>query len=186
MPFSVTSESIAWTPLTWHKGKAALCSSLSASSQRYPSRSHFLLREAIWGREGPAWRMPSPYSCLKDGSWCPSAGGIDPLVRGLLAKKAKLVHQDKMMTGELRNMLFQPNHTIHGFDLAAINIQRSRDHGQPGEWVWTLTWSGELLATFWGSWTLSSGTPRSQSLLKLEACLFHKHKTSRKRSLLFS
>lgn len=69
-------------------------------------------------------------------SWCPSAGGIDPLVRGLLAKKAKLAHQDKMMTGELRNMLFQPNHTIHGFDLAAINIQRCRDHGQPGECVW--------------------------------------------------
>lgn len=63
-------------------------------------------------------------------------GGIDPLVRGLLAKKAKLVHQDKMMTGELRNMLFQPNHTIHGFDLAAINIQRSRDHGQPGYNSW--------------------------------------------------
>ncbi|XP_037057077.1 lactoperoxidase-like [Peromyscus leucopus] len=68
-------------------------------------------------------------------------GGIDPLVRGLLAKKAKLVRQDKMMTGELRNMLFQPNHTIHGsavgrFDLAAINIQRSRDHGQPGYNSW--------------------------------------------------
>ncbi|KAL6078006.1 hypothetical protein STEG23_027985 [Scotinomys teguina] len=55
---------------------------------------------------------------------------------GLLAKKAKLMHQHKMMTGELRNMLFQPNHTIHGFDLAAINIQRCRDHGQPGYNSW--------------------------------------------------
>ncbi|XP_008840926.1 lactoperoxidase [Nannospalax galili] len=63
-------------------------------------------------------------------------GGIDPLVRGLLAKKAKLMRQNKMMTGELRNKLFQPNHTIHGFDLAAINIQRSRDHGQPGYNSW--------------------------------------------------
>lgn len=92
--------------------------------------------------------MPSPYSDLKNGFWCPFAGGIDPLVRGLLAKKAKLSHQDKMMTGELRNMLFQPNHTIHGFDLAAINIQRTRDHGQPGEWVWGLSWSGELSGYF--------------------------------------
>ncbi|XP_008145949.2 lactoperoxidase isoform X1 [Eptesicus fuscus] len=63
-------------------------------------------------------------------------GGIDPLVRGLLAKKSKLTKQDKMMTGELRNKLFQPTHKIHGFDLAAINIQRGRDHGMPGYNSW--------------------------------------------------
>ncbi|XP_055112574.2 lactoperoxidase isoform X1 [Symphalangus syndactylus] len=63
-------------------------------------------------------------------------GGIDPLVRGLLAKQSKLMKQNKMMTGELRNKLFQPTHRIHGFDLAAINIQRCRDHGQPGYNSW--------------------------------------------------
>ncbi|XP_077021024.1 lactoperoxidase isoform X2 [Tamandua tetradactyla] len=63
-------------------------------------------------------------------------GGIDPLVRGLLAKRSKLMSQNKMMTGELRNKLFQPTHKIHGFDLAAINIQRTRDHGQPGYNSW--------------------------------------------------
>lgn len=63
-------------------------------------------------------------------------GGIDPLVRGLLAKKSKLINQNKMMTGELRNKLFQPTHKIHGFDLAAINIQRGRDHGMPGYNSW--------------------------------------------------
>lgn len=70
-----------------------------------------------------SWRM------VKD-------GGIDPLVRGLLAKKSKLMKQNKMMTGELRNKLFQPTHKIHGFDLAAINIQRGRDHGMPGYNSW--------------------------------------------------
>ncbi|XP_037348360.1 lactoperoxidase [Talpa occidentalis] len=63
-------------------------------------------------------------------------GGIDPLVRGLLAKKSKLINQNKMMTGEVRNKLFQPTHRIHGFDLAAINIQRCRDHGMPGYNSW--------------------------------------------------
>ncbi|XP_045841421.1 lactoperoxidase [Meles meles] len=63
-------------------------------------------------------------------------GGIDPLVRGLLAKKSKLLDQNKMMTRELRNKLFQPTHKIHGFDLAAINIQRGRDHGMPGYNSW--------------------------------------------------
>lgn len=78
----------------------------------------------------------SPLShILRIASGPPFAGGLDPFVRGLLASKAKLMDQNKMMTGELRNKLFQPTHRIHGFDLAAINIQRGRDHGQPGEWA---------------------------------------------------
>ncbi|XP_045692061.1 LOW QUALITY PROTEIN: lactoperoxidase [Phyllostomus hastatus] len=63
-------------------------------------------------------------------------GGTDPLVRGLLVNNSKLMKQNKMMTGELRNKLFQPTQTIHGFDLAAINIQRCRDHGMPGYNSW--------------------------------------------------
>ncbi|XP_005350554.1 lactoperoxidase [Microtus ochrogaster] len=85
-------------------------------------------------------------------------GGIDPLVRGLLAKKAKLAHQDRMMTGELRNMLFQQTHTIHGFDLAAINIQRCRDHGQPG----------------YNSWRAFCGLSQPKTLQELSAVLQNK------------
>uniref|UniRef100_A0A8C3YN05 Lactoperoxidase n=1 Tax=Catagonus wagneri TaxID=51154 RepID=A0A8C3YN05_9CETA len=82
-------------------------------------------------------------------------GGIDPLVRGLLAKKSKLMNQNKMMTGELRNKLFQPTHKIHGFDLAAINIQRGRDHGMPG----------------YNSWRGFCGLSRPQTLEELRAVL---------------
>ncbi|XP_012664219.1 lactoperoxidase isoform X1 [Otolemur garnettii] len=85
-------------------------------------------------------------------------GGLDPLVRGLLAKKAKLVKQNKMMTGELRNKLFQPTHKIHGFDLAAINIQRGRDHGQPG----------------YNSWRRFCGLSRPQTLEEMTAVLKNK------------
>lgn len=88
--------------------------------------------------------LPRP----QDGLWVSFAGGIDPLVRGLLAKKSKLLNQNKMMTRELRNKLFQPTHKIHGFDLAAINIQRCRDHGMPGEWAWGPAWPRELFLTF--------------------------------------
>lgn len=103
--------------------------------------------------------MASPYPPPQDGLWVSLAGGIDPLIRGLLAKNSKLISQNKMMTRELRNKLFQPTHKIHGFDLAAINIQRCRDHGMPGERACRPAWLRELLVTFWGSWGLSSITP---------------------------
>ncbi|XP_044141706.1 myeloperoxidase-like [Bufo gargarizans] len=62
-------------------------------------------------------------------------GGIDPLLRGMIANKAKLNCQDKMVVDELRERLFEMiNHT--GLDLAALNIQRGRDHGLPGYNAW--------------------------------------------------
>lgn len=64
------------------------------------------------------------------------AGGVDPLVQGLLANNSKLMKQNKMMTGELGNKLRKPVQKMHGYDLAAIDTQRCRDHGMPGEWAW--------------------------------------------------
>ncbi|KAM9597523.1 eosinophil peroxidase [Trichechus inunguis] len=62
-------------------------------------------------------------------------GGIDPLLRGLMATPAKLNGQDSMMVDELRDRLFQQVRRI-GLDLAALNMQRSRDHGLPGYNAW--------------------------------------------------
>uniref|UniRef100_G3SQS0 Eosinophil peroxidase n=2 Tax=Loxodonta africana TaxID=9785 RepID=G3SQS0_LOXAF len=62
-------------------------------------------------------------------------GGIDPLLRGLMATPAKLNRQDSMMVDELRDRLFQQVRRI-GLDLAALNMQRSRDHGLPGYNAW--------------------------------------------------
>ena len=55
-------------------------------------------------------------------------GGIDPILRGL----AKQLHQkiDLLLVDEVRNFLFGPP-GAGGFDLAALNIQRGRDHGLP-------------------------------------------------------
>ncbi|XP_044529535.1 lactoperoxidase [Gracilinanus agilis] len=85
------------------------------------------------------WRSepPLPLSTLFFNSWrLAKDGGIDPFVRGMLAKPSKMLTQDNMISDELRNMLFQPNHKIHGFDLASINMQRGRDHGMPGYNSW--------------------------------------------------
>ncbi|XP_072445616.1 eosinophil peroxidase-like isoform X2 [Chiloscyllium punctatum] len=62
-------------------------------------------------------------------------GGVDPLMRGLLGRPAKLQRQDKMLPDELREKLFEL--TAHlGMDLGSLNMQRSRDHGLPGYNAW--------------------------------------------------
>ncbi|XP_045434784.1 thyroid peroxidase, partial [Pipistrellus kuhlii] len=63
------------------------------------------------------------------------AGGVDPLVRGLLARPAKLPAQDRLVSEELTERLsvLAPAGT---FDLASLNLQRGRDHGLPGYNAW--------------------------------------------------
>jgi len=55
-------------------------------------------------------------------------GPIAPLMRGLAASVAQDV--DTRVVDDLRNFLFGPPGS-GGFDLAALNIQRGRDHGLP-------------------------------------------------------
>ncbi len=67
---------------------------------------------------------------LRDAFFSPdrirTEGGIDPLLRGL----AHQVHQavDVEVIDDVRNFLFGPP-GAGGFDLAALNLQRGRDHG---------------------------------------------------------
>ncbi|XP_056259507.1 eosinophil peroxidase isoform X1 [Seriola aureovittata] len=62
-------------------------------------------------------------------------GGIDPLLRGLVGRPAKLNTQDHMMVDALRERLFQFVQHL-ALDLAALNMQRGRDHGLPGYNAW--------------------------------------------------
>ncbi|XP_012861214.2 myeloperoxidase [Echinops telfairi] len=58
-------------------------------------------------------------------------GGIDPILRGLMATPAKLNRQNQIVVDEIRERLFKQVMRI-GLDLPALNMQRSRDHGLPG------------------------------------------------------
>lgn len=55
---------------------------------------------------------------------------LDPILKGLLSDHAQTV--DPWVNGDLHNYLYRVKGQPHGLDLAAINIQRGRDHGLPG------------------------------------------------------
>ncbi|XP_044031098.1 eosinophil peroxidase-like [Siniperca chuatsi] len=62
-------------------------------------------------------------------------GGVDPLLRGLIGRPAKLNTQDHMMVDAIRERLFQ--FVMHlALDLGSLNMQRGRDHGLPGYNAW--------------------------------------------------
>lgn len=74
---------------------------------------HLLLRHAFFS----PWRLVDE-------------GGVDPLLRGMFTTPAKLKTPTQNLNSELTEKLFYSTHAV-ALDLAAINIQRSRDHGIP-------------------------------------------------------
>ena len=60
--------------------------------------------------------------------------GIEPIILGLLANVSQKTNRE--IADGLTKHLFQQPESEHGFDLAALNIQRGRDHGLPGYGVW--------------------------------------------------
>ena len=89
--------------------------------------SETLLRIDANGNEIPAGHLP-----LRDAFFAPNRiideGGIEPLLRGLAAQACQQI--DLQVVDDVRNFLFGPPGS-GGFDLAALNIQRGRDHGLP-------------------------------------------------------
>lgn len=76
---------------------------------------------------------------LRDAFFAPwrlvEEGGVDPLIRGMYATAAKLKLPEQNLNVELTEQLFRSAHAV-ALDLAAMNIQRGRDHGIPGYLEW--------------------------------------------------
>jgi len=89
--------------------------------------SSYLLRLGADGEE-----IDEGHLALRDAFFAPrrlvDEGGIEPVLRGLAAQVCQSV--DLYVIDDVRNFLFGPPGS-GGFDLAALNIQRGRDHGLP-------------------------------------------------------
>lgn len=58
-------------------------------------------------------------------------GGVDPLLRGMFSVPAKLKRPNENLNSDLTEKLFFHSHSVD-LDLAAMNVQRAREHGIPG------------------------------------------------------
>ena len=71
---------------------------------------------------------------LRDAFFAPwrlvDEGGVDPLLRGMYVTPAKLKRPEQNVNSELTEQLFRTAHAV-ALDLAAMNIQRGRDHAIP-------------------------------------------------------
>ncbi|MGB1250268.1 MAG: peroxidase family protein, partial [Candidatus Promineifilaceae bacterium] len=90
---------------------------------------HTMLSGTLLRLDADGNQLAGGHIPLRDGFFNTSyilADGIDPIVRGLIAQRAQAL--DTQLVDDVRNFLFGPV-GAGGFDLAALNIQRGRDHG---------------------------------------------------------
>ncbi len=108
---------------------ASISNLFSTAAYRYghSALSPTLLRVDAAGNE-----IEEGHLALRDAFFSPQRitdeGGIDPILRGLADQICQQI--DPYMVDDVRNFLFGPP-GADGFDLAALNIQRGRDHGLP-------------------------------------------------------
>ena len=82
--------------------------------------------------------IPAGRLNLRDAFFNPAeyyiGGGVDPLVRGMLADQSREL--DQFLTIVLTILLFPPPGGFLGSDLASLNIQRARERGLPPYRAW--------------------------------------------------
>lgn len=93
---------------------------------------HSALSPLLLRLDGNGEEIAAGHLALRDAFFAPQRitdeGGIGPVLRGLAAQVCQSI--DPYVIDDVRNFLFGPPGG-GGFDLAALNIQRGRDHGLP-------------------------------------------------------
>jgi hypothetical protein len=93
---------------------------------------HSALSPTLLRLDAQGDEVAAGHLALRDAFFAPQRivdeGGIEPVLRGLAGQVCQAV--DPFIIDDVRNFLFGPP-GAGGFDLAALNIQRGRDHGLP-------------------------------------------------------
>ncbi|MDF1701302.1 MAG: peroxidase family protein [Planctomycetota bacterium] len=93
---------------------------------------HSMVSDTLLRIDADGEEIAAGHLALRDAFFQPerlaTEGGIGPVLRGFAAKTAQEL--DPKIVDDLRNFLFGPP-GAGGLDLAALNIQRGRDHGLP-------------------------------------------------------
>ncbi|EFB27581.1 hypothetical protein PANDA_008297, partial [Ailuropoda melanoleuca] len=110
---------------------AGIINSFATAAFRF---GHTLINPILYRLNDTFGEIPEGHLPLDKAFFSPSRiieeGGIDPLLRGLFGVAAKLRVPSQLLSLELTEKLFSTAHSV-ALDLAAINIQRGRDHGIP-------------------------------------------------------
>ncbi|EFO27644.2 hypothetical protein LOAG_00844 [Loa loa] len=96
---------------------------------------HTLINPVLYRLDENLASIKEGHIPLKDAFFAPeillSTGSVDPYLRGLFATPMKKPLSNELLNDELTENLFNRAHEV-SLDLAAINIQRGRDHALPG------------------------------------------------------
>ncbi|XP_012884323.1 PREDICTED: peroxidasin homolog [Dipodomys ordii] len=95
---------------------------------------HTLINPVLYRLDASFQPIPQGHVPLHKAFFSPfrivNEGGIDPLLRGLFGVPGKMRVPTQLLNTELTERLFSMARTV-ALDLAAMNIQRGRDHGIP-------------------------------------------------------
>ncbi|GAB6025721.1 hypothetical protein CHUAL_011705 [Chamberlinius hualienensis] len=110
---------------------ATISNAFATAAMRF---GHTLINPILHRLDANFKPIPQGHVHLRNAFFSPfrifEEGGIDPLLRGLFTVATKLKKPDQLVNSELTEQLFRQVNLV-ALDLAAINIQRGRDHGLP-------------------------------------------------------
>lgn len=120
----------ALSPYQWYNDSidATISNVFAAAAFRF---GHTQLPDQLFRIASDGQEAPEGHLALHQAFFAPEhviKHGVDTLLRGLNHQQAETI--DTKLVSAIRNMLFGPP-GAGGMDLAALNIQRGRDHGLP-------------------------------------------------------